>query len=126
MATRVIGALWSRTSKDGRTKFLSGMLNDLGGDIQITIFKNNRKEKENQPDYNIVLSEKKPERKPVDNGFGGGDEFIDEEPVRRPAAKISQEEIPVMEDDPNGTEQAGFKFPEENAQDEINVKDIPF
>lgn len=54
--SRKIGALWLKTANDGR-KFFSGVLQDLTGDINIAVFKNDRKEKENQPDYNIVLSE---------------------------------------------------------------------
>ena len=55
--SRKIGALWIRKSQDGKT-FLSGVIQDLSGDINIAVFKNDRKEAENQPDYNIVLSEK--------------------------------------------------------------------
>lgn len=55
--SRKIGALWIRKSQDGKT-FLSGVIQDLSGDINIAVFKNDRKEAENQPDYNIVLSER--------------------------------------------------------------------
>jgi len=51
-----IGALWAKTSKDGK-KYMSGILEDLSGDIRIVIFKNDRKEKENYPDYLIYRSE---------------------------------------------------------------------
>ena len=59
--SKKIGALWIR-EKDGR-KYMSGVLNDLAGDINIAVFKNDRKEKENQPDYNIVISERPQENK---------------------------------------------------------------
>jgi uncharacterized protein (DUF736 family) len=64
MSNRKIGALWVRTTQEGK-KYMSGVLNDLRGDISIAVFKNDRKEKENQPDYNIIISEKdkKPETK---------------------------------------------------------------
>ncbi len=52
MAKR-IGALWLKTSKDGET-FYSGVIQDLRGDIPIVVFKNTRKEKETQPDFNIA------------------------------------------------------------------------
>jgi uncharacterized protein (DUF736 family) len=65
MASRQIGALWVRKSKDGKN-YMSGTLEDLRGNIQIAVFKNDRKEKENQPDFRIVLSGE-PENKPAAN-----------------------------------------------------------
>ena len=56
--SRKIGALWIRKTKEGM-QYFSGVLNDLSGDIRIAAFRNDRKEKENQPDFNIVLSEQK-------------------------------------------------------------------
>jgi uncharacterized protein (DUF736 family) len=54
-----IGALWVKEyEKDGeKKKMLSGLI-DLGvlGSSHIAVFKNNKKEKNNQPDYRIVLS----------------------------------------------------------------------
>jgi len=71
--TRKIGALWVRESQDGR-KFMSGLIETLNGDVQIAVFKNDKKEKENQPDYNIVLSERpKPTEQP--DGGPGPDEI---------------------------------------------------
>ena len=66
--SRKIGALWVRSTKEG-VKYMSGVLNDLRGEISIAIFKNDRKEKENQPDYNIIVSERseKPIRKESSN-----------------------------------------------------------
>jgi hypothetical protein len=62
-----VGALWLKTSKDGKTKYFSGVINaGIFGDIQISILKNTFKEKDsNQPDYNILLVEPMPEQKPV-------------------------------------------------------------
>ncbi len=58
--SKTVGALWLREfEKDGKKrKMMSGEL-DLGalGTIKIAVFKNDKKEKDNQPDYRIVLSE---------------------------------------------------------------------
>ena len=58
--SKTVGALWVKEyEKDGaKHKMLSGEI-DLGalGTVKIAVFKNDRKEKENQPDYRIVLSE---------------------------------------------------------------------
>lgn len=57
-ASKQIGALWKHTAKQGTTGvFLKGTL-ELGalGQVPIAVFKNNRKTKENEPDYRIVLS----------------------------------------------------------------------
>jgi uncharacterized protein (DUF736 family) len=59
--SRKIGALWLKETKDGK-KYFSGVLEDLRGEIRIAIFKNDRKEKENQPDYQIVVSEERREQ----------------------------------------------------------------
>jgi uncharacterized protein (DUF736 family) len=72
MASQKIGALWIRKTQEGKS-FLSGVLNDLSGDIQIAVFRNDRKEKDNQPDYNIVRSEQKEQSKQTAN-----DGFLDE------------------------------------------------
>lgn len=71
--SRKIGALWLKQSQDGK-QFLSGVIQDLSGDINIAIFKNDRKEAENQPDYNIVLSEK-PKPAPQVEGAPGPEEI---------------------------------------------------
>lgn len=57
--SRKIGALWLKEG-NGK-KFFSGVIETLNGDVQIVIFKNDKKEKENHPDYNILLSEPKRE-----------------------------------------------------------------
>ena len=71
--SRKIGALWIRKSQDGMT-FLSGVLQDLGGDINIAVFKNDKKEVDKQPDYNIVLSER-PKPAPQVEGAPGPDDI---------------------------------------------------
>ena len=57
MPKRKIGALWSKKTNDGR-EFFTGVISDLRGDIQIVAFKNGKKT-DNQPDYDILLSEPK-------------------------------------------------------------------
>ena len=51
---RIVGALWRR-EKDGM-EYFSGVLRDLHGDINIAVFPNDYKDKQNQPDMNIVIS----------------------------------------------------------------------
>ena|SRR3990167_198520 len=65
-----IGALWIRQSKDGQ-KYMSGQLQDLRGNIPVVVFSNGKKEKENQPDLLVYLSEPKKEQAPR----GSFDEF---------------------------------------------------
>ncbi len=60
--SRKIGALWLKETKDGK-KYFSGVLEDMRGEIRIAIFKNDRKEKENQPDYQIIVSEERREQR---------------------------------------------------------------
>ena len=62
MSNRKIGALWSKKTSEGK-EYFTGVINDLRGDIQIVIFKNDKKENENQPDYDILLSEAKEGKK---------------------------------------------------------------
>jgi len=70
--SRKIGALWVRETQDGK-KFMSGLIETLNGDVQIAVFKNDKKEKENQPDYNIVLSERSKSVAQVEGGPGPDD-----------------------------------------------------
>lgn len=56
-----IGALWEKTSKGG-TKYFSGVFESGDQKTNIVIFQNNRKEKDNQPDWQIFLSEPKPQQ----------------------------------------------------------------
>ena len=57
---KTVGVLWLREyEKDGKKhKMMSGEI-DLGalGTAKVAVFKNEKKEKENHPDYRIVLSE---------------------------------------------------------------------
>ena len=58
--SKVVGALWIKEfEKDGKKrKMMSGEL-DLGalGTVKIAVFKNEKKEKDNQPDYKIVVND---------------------------------------------------------------------
>ena len=58
MANRKIGALWSKKTGEGK-EYFTGVISDLRGEIQIVIFKNDKKQSENQPDCDILLSEPK-------------------------------------------------------------------
>ena len=51
------GAAWLKTAKSGMT-YMSIKMNIEGKDYNISMFKNTKKQNENQPDYNLVLSEK--------------------------------------------------------------------
>ena len=62
MSNKKIGALWSKKTTESR-EYFAGVISDLRGDIQIVVFKNDKKENQNQPDYNILLSEPKKEEK---------------------------------------------------------------
>lgn len=55
-----LGALWIKTGKKG--KFMSGVIKIDDVETKIVVFKNDRKESDKHPDYNIMLSE---ERKQV-------------------------------------------------------------
>jgi len=62
MVNRKIGALWSKKTAEGK-EYFTGVISDLRGEIQIVVFRNDKKENENQPDYNILLSEPAKEEK---------------------------------------------------------------
>lgn len=65
------GCLWLKTAKTGM-KFMAGNVEINGVKTDIVVFKNNKKEKENQPDYNILLGQKRErqpgEEAPADSG----------------------------------------------------------
>ena len=70
--SRKIGALWLKETKDGK-KYMSGVLEDIRGEIRIAVFRNDRKEKDNHPDYQIVLSEERKERSESDQTVDSAD-----------------------------------------------------
>ncbi len=61
---RDIGALWKREGKGQR--YLSGKLTVKGEQVDIVVFVNKFKEKENQPDFRVYYS------KPRDEGGSAG------------------------------------------------------
>ncbi len=88
MASRKIGSLWRKQTKDGKV-FYSGVIQDIRGDINIAVFMNDRKESEKHPDLNIVLSGERDERKQAQaDPFFGMDE-------QAPAPESAQDEINV-------------------------------
>lgn len=98
--SKKIGALWSKQTKDGK-RYLSGVLEDLSGDIRIAIFPNDRKQKDNEPDFTILRSD--PMEKKTTNQAG---DFLS-----GPVAA-------------NGEVPAGTPMNEEKS--EIRPEDIPF
>jgi len=92
--SKVIGALWLRETKE-RKQFMSGVLNDLGGDIQIAVFRNDRKDKDNQPDYQIVRSEKKEDRIKQDNFFGNAPVAESNNLMNENVSEEGEEEIKI-------------------------------
>lgn len=54
-----LGALWVKDGKNG--KYFSGKITVDNQDIGIVIFKNDYKEKENQPDYKILRKRPRPD-----------------------------------------------------------------
>ncbi len=70
--SRKIGALWLKETKDGK-KYMSGVLEDIRGEIRIAVFRNDRKEKDNHPDYQIILSEERKDRSESDQATDSTD-----------------------------------------------------
>ncbi len=76
MAAQKIGALWVRKSKDGKMTYMSGVIKDFHGEIQIAVFKNEKKQiGTKQPDYNIVLSGNKPRQKAAEAPPSSGEDL---------------------------------------------------
>jgi hypothetical protein len=98
-----IGAFWVKKIKNGEhagETMLSGILSDLRGDFPVVAFKNRKKEKENQPDYILMTSEPKEEKKSIAQDVEG----------------INQERSSAGD---------GVDAPAEGAEG-INVGEIPF
>jgi len=66
---KTVGALWLKERKDdNKKKYLAGEI-DLGfGTLRIGVFRNENKEKEEQPDYRIVLFEFEPLKSQKEDG----------------------------------------------------------
>ncbi|MCL2793601.1 MAG: DUF736 domain-containing protein [Spirochaetaceae bacterium] len=63
-----IGAMWVKETKEGK-KYISGIIEYPGMNLSFAAFKNEDKEKESHPDYNIIWS---PERKESKNESSNG------------------------------------------------------
>lgn len=87
-----IGCLWIKKSKDGK-QYFSGMLSDMRGDFPVVAFRNEKKEKENQPDFLVYVSEPIKEEK----GEAIEDIQVEEKPIEK---KKSSEEPPMEEEAP--------------------------
>ena len=72
---------------------MSGVISDLRGDIQIVCFRNGKKEKQNHPDFNIVLSEPREEKKPADGLINENPEILDVQ-GSGPDGDIKPEDLP--------------------------------
>lgn len=59
-----IGALWEKEGKAG--KYMSGQIEIGGNKINIVVFKNTNKKKENHPDWNILISKPKEDKRAWD------------------------------------------------------------
>lgn len=92
MASKKIGALWLRKTKGGE-QYMSGVISDLRGDIQIVCFRNTKKEKQNHPDFNIVLSEPREEKRSDNGGIEETPAVIDVE-GSGPEGEIKPEDLP--------------------------------
>ena len=94
MANKYIGALWLKKSKKGLV-YMSGQLEIDDQKIQITVFKNERKEKKNQPDYQILKSEpynpKKDKAETIEKNNEEDVPVIDSEDPNEEAQRISEE-----------------------------------
>ncbi|MDQ5987360.1 MAG: hypothetical protein CSYNP_03100 [Syntrophus sp. SKADARSKE-3] len=93
MASQKIGALWKRKTQDGKT-FLSGVIQDIRGDINVAVFANDRKDKDTQPDFNIVRSEQREQREEAKQEKNDDFNFGNSEPKSGDDEEIKVENIP--------------------------------
>lgn len=62
--------LWMRTDKNGNTYYTGSL-----GNARLMVFKNNRKENDNQPDYIMFLTENKKREEPDNSQIDDSEEF---------------------------------------------------
>lgn len=56
--SRKVGALWLNEGSKDKKNYLAGFVDmEIMGQQRVVIFRNELKEKDNQPDYHILLSE---------------------------------------------------------------------
>lgn len=70
-----IGALWKKKAKDSGKIFYSGEIDIIFMKIPITVFVNDKKEKDSHPDLNIIYSPRDEEKR---NTNLGNDPFGDD------------------------------------------------
>lgn len=71
----IIGSAWLKDTKDGK-RFMSCVIElPIIGKLNFAMFKNEKKEKDNQPDYQIVWSA--PRENKSSSSSGGGNPFDD-------------------------------------------------
>ncbi|MCL2480150.1 MAG: hypothetical protein FWF38_00410 [Spirochaetaceae bacterium] len=61
-----IGCLWKKETKEGK-KYMSGIIEYPGTNLQFAVFVNEEKEKDSQPDFIINWSPEKKESKSESN-----------------------------------------------------------
>ena len=72
------GALWIKTAKNTGKKFMSGSIQIDNKLIKISVFKNDRKQNDNHPDYNIIVNTDDNNYKaPVDNNNNNNNDVDD-------------------------------------------------
>jgi uncharacterized protein (DUF736 family) len=86
-----LGALWKRESKNGE-KYLTGTLKikealAVGQEVQVIIFGNKSKKADNQPDFNVYVSEK-----------NTGGSAVPTKAAVKPAAKPPQQVVPETDE----------------------------
>lgn len=59
--TKKLGSLWQHKTKEGRTYFTGTIEVVIGQPLKIVALKNDKKNSDKSPDWNIVLSEPKKE-----------------------------------------------------------------
>ena len=68
------GALWVRVAKNTGKKFMSGSILVDNKLIKISVFKNDRKQNDNHPDYNIIVNTDDNYKAPVNNKIDDDDD----------------------------------------------------
>ncbi len=96
-----LGALWLKSSEKEK-QYFSGVLEDMRGDIPIVVFINKKKEKDNQPDYIVYLSELQEKKE-------GGYATAPAPVIQKPNSPSGVVQEPIQE-----------------KNDEIDVGNIPF
>jgi uncharacterized protein (DUF736 family) len=65
-----IGALWLKKTKDGKS-YMSGVIEYPGEKLNFAVFRNENKQNDNHPDYEIVWNPPQQNNSNNGNGFGG-------------------------------------------------------